>query len=200
MFFPFPRNIGRRHAKRLCPTCTASGKGNWRFSQTTRCPLMSPTEERHIVVGQIDVHEQWHQGTTEFLPLDTRSRLSVWVDSDPSPNYQPPAASSSGGSEIDEIVKSGRYTPMPTAQRVGSSGSGLASIKVTNNTAYTLSLVYEGISSQTLTIPARNTATIQLPAGSFRVLGRVSAPGVLPFIGSEILGPGDSLVSRFFIK
>jgi len=156
-------------------------------------------EIRQVAVGLIGVMEVWSR-----TPNIIEHGLTVTIGSDRPPDYQPPnahpTASIPGTDEIDQIIKSGRYTQMPMSQRVGSSGSGLASIKVTNDTAYTLSLVYAGTSSQTLTIPARNTATIQLPAGSWRVLGHVAAQGVLPFIGNETLGPGDSLVSTFFIK
>jgi hypothetical protein len=157
-------------------------------------PSLSQYSEHRIVhVGRIGVAESWFSDS----PL---SRLEIRIHPAIHTGYRPPTASSPGRSEIDGIIKSGRYTQMPAAQRVGSSGSGPASIKVTNDTAYSLTVVYEGISSRTLIIPAHDTTTIQLPAGSFRVLGRVSAPGVLPFIGSENLGPGDNLESNFFIK
>src|ERR1700674_3823121 len=183
-------------------------------ARLTNPPFVQPQMEvRHIMVDKIpgwtsfiELEAQWFGKSTEarlersHMPLMSLSRLSVTIASDAPRDFKPLSASVSGSDEIDEIIKSGRYTQMPTAHRVGSSGSGLASIKITNDTGYALSLVYEGSTSQTIIIPAGSAATIQLPAGFFRVLGRVSATGVLPFVGSETVGAGDNFVTSFFIK
>jgi len=111
-----------------------------------------------------------------------------------------PSTPSQGGASIDEIIRSGRYSPMPNAARVGTSGSGPASVKITNDTKHELTLVYDGSVSRSVNIVAGGSQTIQLPPGPFRVFGRVSAPSVLPFIGTETYGPGDSLVVKFYIQ
>jgi len=183
-------------------------------SAKVTAPVVTQTSEHRLVyVGKIAVEEDWTSlPSMPFRPSADRiyafnyftiNHLNVRITSDPLPDYNPPnftPTASTSSSQIDEVLKSGRYTQMPKAQRIGSSGSGLASIRVTNDTAYALNLDYEGASSRTLTIAAHNTETVQLPAGSFRVLGRVSAAGVLPFVGSEILGPGDNLAVNFFIR
>jgi hypothetical protein len=143
------------------------------------------------------VEEHWFKMDKPEAARKWRSGLSVGVLTAPRDKT---TASVSGGDEIDEVIKSGRYSQMPPSQRVGSTGSGLVSIKITNDTSYSLSLLYVGAASKSMTIPAGETATIELPPGSYRELGRVSAPNILPFIGNEVFGAGDSLVSRFFIQ
>jgi hypothetical protein len=103
------------------------------------------------------------------------------------------------GGEIDGVIASGHYTQMPSAQLVGSSGSGPASIKITNDTAYDLSVFYEGTTSKTVTVAAGQTTAMELQPGSYRELGRVKAPNVLPFVGQGVFGPGDNFVVHFYI-
>ncbi|MGA7410924.1 MAG: hypothetical protein WBW33_10595 [Bryobacteraceae bacterium] len=169
--------------------------------------FVNPSFENHNVhVGMVVVDSKWSPNSTcqvVSLPVGkTRlgSCLLVWINSPLPPGYSLTSTPTGKSREIDEIIKSGRYTQMPPAERAGSSGSGLASIRITNSTAYTLTIVYDGVASATSTIPAHGSSTLQLPAGSFRVLGRVSEPGVLPFIGRETFGPGDNLVTDFFVK
>lgn len=151
----------------------------------------------------VTVEENWYPSGFSYPNFGSKNlQVLVAAPIPASPNGvdTSPLASTSGASVIDQILKSGRYSEMPTAQRVSSSGTGPASVKISNDTAYVLDLVYEGRSPVSVTIPARDTQTIQLPEGSFRVLGRVSAPGVLPFVGTETFGPGDNWAISFFIR
>jgi hypothetical protein len=175
----------------------------------TNPPFVSPTSERRTayIVGAPNrravVTEQWNPEATCRLLYnfrDSRCGVSVSISQDPPPGWQPLVPTASGNSEIDRVIQSGRYAQMPALQRVASSGSGPASVTVTNDTAYALSLVYEGPVSQTLSIPSGATETVRLTAGTFRVLGRVPAPSVLPFIGNVTLGAGDQWTSSFHIK
>jgi len=152
----------------------------------------SRKENRHVDIGGVSVSESWN---VQNYPLGNELLVEVFAN-----KRTNVSTASVSGNVISDIQQSGRYTEMPKAQRVGSSGIGLVSIKVTNSTSYTLNLAYEGNASKTLTVAPHSTETIQLPAGSFKVLGRVSAPNVLPLIGSETYGPGDNMTIDFYIQ
>jgi hypothetical protein len=166
-------------------------------------PKIGPSSEsRSVACGFVTVGAYWQllPKPTPDLWAPTDSFLSVsasWTKSDLWANGQ--TAQAAATSEIDTVLKSGSYTPLPPVQRIGSSGSGPASIKVKNDTGYTLTLVYGGQLGTTVDIPAHQSSTVSLPAGSYRVMGRVSAPNVLPFIGDETVGPGDIFETSFYI-
>jgi hypothetical protein len=142
-------------------------------------------ELRRVFIGGVEVigswsSSRWTEGHANYV--------SVFI----------PAQSSDA--DATSTPEGQRYAPMPAAQLLGSSGVGPASIEVANDTAYTLTLSYEGDSRKTVTISAGETAMVTLPAGSFRVSERVSAANVLPFVGSVTFGPGDRLSQRFHIR
>lgn len=105
-----------------------------------------------------------------------------------------------GLTDIDSVIRSGRYGSMPPSQRVGSSGTGPAFVSIRNATTFTLLIRYEGLVSSQVSIPPLQAGTLQLAPGRYRVMGRVSAESVLPFIGTETLDDGDRRELNFYVK
>ena len=163
-------------------------------------PEASPTwEHRSVMCGRVFVGAFWelHPKAVRGVLARSNSHLAVSVTITFPINAEhtlQPAES-----EIDTALKSGSYTPLPPIQRIRSSGYGPASINIKNDTGYSLTIVYEGQSGTTVTVPAHQTSTVSVSAGSYRVMGRVSAPNVLPFIGDQSVGPGDLLETSFYI-
>jgi hypothetical protein len=122
-------------------------------------PEVSPaSEKRSVSCGHVTVSAYWKlhpEPNNSSWPQPTDSFLSVgvsWTADISSLRKQSGQAPET--SEIDTVLKSGNYTPLPPVQRISSSGYGPASIKVKNDTGYTLTLVYEGQSGTTVTVPA----------------------------------------------
>jgi hypothetical protein len=181
---------------RLMETVTAENA-----KQTTEPFVGSKFESRHVRFTSVSVDARWtvnSETMAKTTPLKLRSRLSVTVASPPRDDsvQSLPSGVSTG---IDSAVLSGRYNPLPPSRKVGSSGSGPASITVTNGTPYVLTLNYEGVGGTSASIQPHTKTIITLPAASYRVTGRVSAPNVLPFAGTETLGAGDLIESDFYI-
>ena len=161
-------------------------------------PEVGPTSENRTVdCGGVTVGAYWklHPKPVPYSLMRSDSVLVIGIA-----NLNKQTVQAAATSEIDTVLKSGSYTPLPPVQRIGSSGFGPVSIKIKNDTEYILTLVYEGQSGTTVTIPAHQTSTVSVPAGSYRVMGRVSAPNVLPFIGDQTVGPGDILETSFYIS
>jgi hypothetical protein len=60
----------------------------------------------------------------------------------------------SPSSEIDDVVRSGRYSQLPPAQMVaGGAGSGPSHIALVNGTRYTLTVMFSGPAESSATVP-----------------------------------------------
>jgi hypothetical protein len=104
-------------------------------------------------------------------------------------------------SEIDAVARSGRYTPFPTAVQQPALGLGLDVLYVIENrTSYPLRVVFSGPADQEITVVPGAAQTITLPAGTYKVLGRVNAPNVLPFYVEQFYESGTKYTSQFFIS
>jgi tetratricopeptide (TPR) repeat protein len=104
-------------------------------------------------------------------------------------------------SEIDAIAQSGRYAALPAAAQERAAGLGLGVVRVIENrTPFSLRVVFSGPTDQEIALAAGATQSLTLPAGTYRVLGRVGAPNVLPFYGEQIYESGTRYTSQFFIS
>jgi len=107
---------------------------------------------------------------------------------------------SSISNQVDEIVQSGRYTPLPPPQATTSGVSGQTSISIENRTAYELTVMVAGPIERSLTVSAGGFQTVALPPGNYRVVGRVSASNVLPFFGTQSYAIATSYRESFYIQ
>jgi hypothetical protein len=101
-----------------------------------------------------------------------------------------------------EKIRSGRYAPMPTAQRATVSApafSGRTTMTVKNSTAYELSVFFDGPVSQKLTLAPGSSQDLDLAPGTFHVAGRVAASNVLPFYGEETYSGSARYSVEFYI-
>jgi hypothetical protein len=102
-------------------------------------------------------------------------------------------------SEIDEVIQSGRYTELPPAEVVGKSdGSGPSHLSVVNQTAYTITVTYDGATERKITVGAGQSFDLDLPPGAYRVFGRTNNPLVLPFFGNQDYALGAGYRSTFY--
>jgi hypothetical protein len=103
-------------------------------------------------------------------------------------------------SELDAVAQSGRYTALPAPARERAAGLGLGVVQVIENrTSYSLRVAFSGPADRETTIDPGATQTVSLPAGTYRVLGRVDAPNVLPFYGQQKYDSGMKYTSQFFV-
>jgi hypothetical protein len=105
-------------------------------------------------------------------------------------------------SEIASVLSSNRYSALPVllATPDQSRSPELSTVTITNATRYNLRILVSGPTSGQYSIPAGATQDVPVSAGSYRLLGRVSAPNVLPFYGSPTYASGMKYLYRFFIQ
>jgi hypothetical protein len=116
-----------------------------------------------------------------------------------------PTVSSTEPTVRDEVekIRSGRYAPMPPAQRAAVSApavSGRTTMSVKNSTAYELSVFFDGPVSQKLTLAPGSSQDLDLAPGTFHVAGRVVAANVLPFYGEETYAGSARYSLEFYIR
>jgi hypothetical protein len=99
--------------------------------------------------------------------------------------------------EVDAIA-SGQHGELPRAQRVKSDGV-VAELRVENETGYELTVRYSGPDSSKVVIQPRDSATVTLPPGEYRVAASVSAPNVNHYYGRDTL-VGGRYSSKFVIR
>lgn len=102
--------------------------------------------------------------------------------------------------QIDAVLRSGQYTGLPPAQRIGSVGSGQPTLSIENRTSYLLTVLLAGPVEQSVSVASGATQKIVVPAGSYRVLGRVNAANVLPFYGNQDYSSGTEYSESFYIQ
>lgn len=103
-------------------------------------------------------------------------------------------------SEIDAVQQSGQYSRLPPAQAVGAKGSGKPILSIENRTAYALTILIAGPVERSVLVAPGAKETLSLPQGNYRVLGRVTAPNILPFFGTQQYSDGTSYQESFYIK
>jgi len=104
--------------------------------------------------------------------------------------------------DIESVLKSGHYSTLPTPQTtVDRTGlPGRTTLTITNQTQYSLNISSSGPTAGRYTISAGDTQDIEVSPGSYRIVGRVSAPNVLPFYGAQAYTSGTKYSYRFYIK
>lgn len=110
-------------------------------------------------------------------------------------------------SEVEEVERSGRFIALPPPQvtrtQITGVSSGLtldARRVVRNGTGYQLRVVFTGPVDREIALEPGASQTIILKPGQYTVLGRVSAPDVLPFLGQQSYNSGETYTSQFVIQ
>jgi hypothetical protein len=102
--------------------------------------------------------------------------------------------------EVARIL-GGQHSPMPPVQHVQrDAGSQVAVINAKNDTAYRLTLLYSGATSQRLALAPRESGTVRIQAGDYVVAASVEGSGnIRPFAGRQKDEGGRYEVSWFIV-
>jgi peptidyl-prolyl cis-trans isomerase C len=99
-----------------------------------------------------------------------------------------------------ERIRSANHAPLPHAERatVQAAGTGAKTmIKVTNATAYQLSVFFDGPVARKAVLAPGTSQDLDLQPGAFHVAGRVAAADVLPFYGDDTYGGSAQYTMTF---
>ena len=111
------------------------------------------------------------------------------------PKVQPPVRS-----EIDEVIHTGKYSQLPPDEVLSrSDGSRPPHLSILNDTGYTLKVTYYGSTERSVKVVAGQSLGLDFAPGTYRVLGRVSDPTVLPFVGNRDYATGHTYTSTFSV-
>ena len=106
-------------------------------------------------------------------------------------------------SEIENAENSGRTSPLPAGtpcRRDGSLPPGKMKYEIKNSTPYDLRIVVSGPGEQEIGIPPNASRAAIISPGEYKILGKVTSTGVLPFYGTRIFAPGDACASEFYLE
>jgi hypothetical protein len=112
------------------------------------------------------------------------------------------AGAPAGGvaAEISQVAQGGRYTPLPVSAHCIPHPGPDTSRTIENGTSYQLRLIFGGPVEREATIAPGQKQSIDLPAGRYKVVGRVTAPNVLPFYGEETYKSGEECAVQFYVR
>lgn len=89
---------------------------------------------------------------------------------------------------------------MPQMEQTSWSKGKRTTIKVTNSTSYTLTILYSGAQSDLLELAPHATRSIRLKNGTYKISARIKeGSSVRPYIGTEELN-GGSYSSEYYIS
>ena len=94
-------------------------------------------------------------------------------------------------------IFAGDHGTLPGMDKTSYSSSGRNTISVSNDTQYTLTLLYSGPDSKRLVLYPRSSGTVSLPNGTYRVAASVAASNVRSYAGTETLTGGSYDVSYY---
>jgi len=126
------------------------------------------------------------------LILQALNGTASQAPTQPEPN---PLSKNSIKTQIDEVIKSERYTalPTPTINRSANVPNGSALVNIKNDTAYKLTVLLSGPLDRQIEIDPRTSTSINMVSGTYKVVGRVAAANVLPSYGEYSLSGGNDL-------
>lgn len=94
-------------------------------------------------------------------------------------------------------IFAGDHGTLPGMDKTSYSSSGSNIITVSNDTQYTLTLLYSGPDSKRLVLSPRSSGSVRLPNGTYRVAASVAATNVRSYAGTETLSGGGYDVSYY---
>jgi outer membrane protein assembly factor BamD (BamD/ComL family) len=108
----------------------------------------------------------------------------------PDGNYAEEAEEKIIDCEVASIM-SGHHGYMPPLDRTSYGYGSTSTVEIENATNCTLTILYSGPSSKRLVIPSKQTYSITLSNGNYKVAAKVNCPNVIPFAGNEYLQGGE---------
>lgn len=105
--------------------------------------------------------------------------------------------------EIEAVERDRRYVELPGSspcQPDPLAPVGVTRYQVKNSTAYDLRVILAGPSEREIDVAPNSSQAATLPAGTYKILGKVSLPSVLPFLGTRLLASENTCGSEFYIK
>jgi len=80
----------------------------------------------------------------------------------------------------------GEHGELPEAHHVHADNEAhVAEIEITNQTSYTLTVLFAGPTSRRATVPSQREQRLALATGAYNIAAEVNAPDVEPFAGSD---------------
>lgn len=99
--------------------------------------------------------------------------------------------------QVDNIF-AGSHGTLPSMNQ-SSYGGTSSRVSVSNDTQYTLTLLYSGASSKRIILSPHSSQTFTLANGNYRIAASVNTSGVTPYAGSESL-TGGSYNASYYIS
>ncbi len=158
-------------------------------------------EELRLKAKQEEIKRLWGTEANAWATVQRENTLAAcrtYLQYYPKGKHAEQASKRIIDSEVDGVFASGEYGQLPTAQRTRYSRSTTTSITVTNDTEYTLTIMYSGPgSSKKLEIPSRGTRSVTLPSATYKVVASVNSSRVRPFAGSQTYSGGGYEVTYY---
>ena len=132
--------------------------------------------------------------------INTIASYKAYLKKYPNGSYSSEAEEKIIDLEVSSIM-AGKHGELPAPQRSysGDIYKTTTDISITNNTQYTLTVLYSGPSSRKIVISPGYSNSIILNPGYYKVAARVSATNVRPFAGTSDLKSGN-YSSNFYIR
>lgn len=95
-------------------------------------------------------------------------------------------------------IMSGSHGELPSMEKTGYYSGSSSTVRVSNDTKYTLTLLYSGsVDSKRLVLAPNATQSIKLKNGRYRIAASVNAYNVSSYAGNEELSGGEYSVSYY---
>jgi len=131
--------------------------------------------------------------------VDTKEAYELYLKQMPSGSDAARARRRIVDLEVDEILK-GDVGELPELQPLGNSNTlDLASVEISNDTSYSLTVRYSGRDSQKHVIAPKQKRTFQIRKGDYRVTATVDTGNVRPYAGNETINYDRYGVSFYII-
>lgn len=136
----------------------------------------------------------------QVLLLENTESLNKYLKLFPTGTHRKQAEKKLIDLEVANVLN-GEHGNLPSMDRSysGGSGSSTSTIRVENQTSYTLTLLYSGIDSKRLVLSPGRSESITLHNGTYRIAASVDARGVRNYGGTEELD-GDNYSVCYYIS
>lgn len=159
------------------------------------------SNQRDSVKHRLDAMEQtkWRNEAYAWATacdINTVASYNKYLSFHPSGSHSGLANKRAIDLEVDSIL-AGEHGDLTSMDKSFSGRGSTSTVSVTNDTQYTLTLLYSGSTSKRLVLKPHSSQTITLPNGSYRIAASVNAGGVRSYAGTESLTGGGYDVSYY---